>query len=109
MIRNKILIITAALAICPAAFANVAAFDSRIASDAEQASKDGFVWKDAAAFPLESKVCASTATPYGRIPADMMDKVPPGREDGIRTRDFLVPNQARYQAALLLELEIKIK
>ena len=57
---------------------SVAAFDSRIASDAEQASKDGFVWKDAAAFPLESKVCASTATPYGRIPADMMDKVPPG-------------------------------
>ena len=57
---------------------SVAAFDSRIASDAEQASKDGFVWKDAAAFPLESKVCASTATQYGRIPADMMDKVPPG-------------------------------
>ena len=70
--------VEAAVAVCPPALPDVAAFDSRIASDAAQASKDGFAWKDAAAFPLESKVCGTTATPYGRIPADMMDKVPPG-------------------------------
>ena len=70
--------VEAAVAVCPSALPDVAAFDSRIASDAAQASKDGFAWKDAAAFPLESKVCGTTATPYGRIPADMMDKVPPG-------------------------------
>jgi len=70
--------VAAAMAVGLHALANVAAFDSRIAADAAQASKDGFSWKDAAAFPLESKVCASTATSYGRIPADMMDMVPAG-------------------------------
>ena len=76
--KNYITVLFAAGFVMNGFAGSVAAFDSRIASDAEQASKDGFVWKDAAAFPLESKVCASTATQYGRIPADMMDKVPPG-------------------------------
>ena len=76
--KNCIIVLFAAGFAVNGLAGSVAAFDSRIASDAEQASKDGFAWKDAAAFPLESKVCASTATPYGRIPADMMDKVPQG-------------------------------
>jgi len=80
MRNKKILLAAAAMAVGIHVFANVAAFDSRIAGDAAQASKDGFAWTDAAAFPLESKVCDSTATPYGRIPSDLMDKVP----DGVR-------------------------
>ena len=76
--KNYITVLFAAGFIMNGLAGSVAAFDSRIASDAEQSSKDGFIWKDAAAFPLESKVCASTATPYGRIPADMMDKVSTG-------------------------------
>ena len=79
MALGKTLLVAVA-ATCLAAVADVSKFDSRIAGDGSQAAADGMAWKDAAAFPLESKVCGSTATPYGRIPADMMDKVP----DGVR-------------------------
>ena len=58
--------------------ADVARFDSRIASDSAQASGDGIIWCDAAGIELESKVCSDTAEVYGRIPSDLHDKVPAG-------------------------------
>lgn len=63
---------------CPVSLANVSRFDSRLAADTSLAPADGLAWSDAAALPLESKICAETATPYGRIPKDLMDKVPEG-------------------------------
>lgn len=60
------------------AASDVARFDARIAADTTLASADGLVWSDAAALPMESKVCAETATRYGRIPSDLIDKVPRG-------------------------------
>jgi hypothetical protein len=62
----------------PVSLANVSEFDSRLAADTSLAPADGLIWFDAAALPLESKICAETATPYGRIPKDLMDKVPTG-------------------------------
>ena len=56
--------------------ADVSKFDERIAADSAQASADGIVWFDAAAYPLETKVCAATEGVYGRIPAAWAEKVP---------------------------------
>lgn len=60
------------------AASDVAQFDARIAADVDLPPDEGLDWTDGRGFPLESKVCAETATPYGRIPADLMDVVPPG-------------------------------
>ncbi len=66
-----------ALAAVWTAAADVSKFDSRIAGDTTMASADGMVWIDAAGFPLASKVCPDTESPYGRIPAALAEKVPP--------------------------------
>ena len=47
-----------------------------VLASAVAAGDDGMVWMDAAELPLESKVCAETETPYGRIPAALAEKVP---------------------------------
>lgn len=75
---KKILTTVVVLALLGGARAEVSKFDERIATDVSLASADGIVWRDAAELPLESKVCKETATPYGRIPADLIDKVPNG-------------------------------
>ena len=77
---KKILATAVVLALLGWARADVSKFDARIATDVSLASADGIVWRDAAELPLETKVCKETATPYGRIPAELIDKVP----DGIR-------------------------
>lgn len=73
----RVAIIVAMMSACTLS-ADVARFDSRIASDSSQASGDGIIWRDAAGIELESKVCGDTAQRYGRIPVDLYDSAPPG-------------------------------
>ena len=71
------LVLALGLATVLTAAADVSKFDARIAADTTMASADGMVWIDATTFPLESKVCPETESPFGRIPAALAEKVPP--------------------------------
>ena len=57
---------------------DVAKFDARIAADLEQADTNGLQWIDALSIGLESKGFPVTKTPYGRLPPETFDRMPPG-------------------------------
>ena len=58
--------------------ADVSAFDPRIAAPRTAVDVEGLEWIDGKDLPLESQGYTNTITRYGRLPADMVDKLPLG-------------------------------
>ena len=77
-IQRMVLALSLSLGGAFAATADVSAFDPRIAAPRTTVDVEGLDWIDGKDLPLESQGYTNAITRYGRLPADMVDKLPQG-------------------------------